>query len=112
MENLNALQTPNRSAEGFPPVIIYRNEKGFGIATNIRFELNNFSLVLLHNNKRPFVDFTVYQLKLRLIGVASCLSGEMTSEIKLSLYNPMIGKLVFDFNYLFLVRVYISFTYY
>ena len=83
-----------KAIKGFLPALIHAKEKGYGIATSVRIELNSFSLVSIYAfemKKRPFLDFNIYQMKLSLDGVASCLAGVFSSTIKLRFYHPISG---------------------
>lgn len=110
LEKLNALQTTHdktdkttKAMKGFLPTLVHIKKKGSGIATSLRFELNSFSLVTIHAfdvGQRPFLDFVANQTKLRLDGVATCLTGEMSSVLKLSFYHPLSGESLFIMEYM------------
>lgn len=77
---------------GFLPALIHAKEKGSGVATDIRFELNSCSIVSMHSFRRSFLDLQTNTLKLRLHGVLSCLAGELSTILKLSFCHPISGK--------------------
>jgi hypothetical protein len=108
VEKLNAIQTASKPPEkntkaikGFLPSIVHVKEKGSGIATNIRFELNRFSYSF-DTGRRPFLDFRSDLMKLRLDGVAACLTGDFSAVVKLDFNHPVSGK------YVLFVSVFIS----
>jgi hypothetical protein len=99
VEKLNAIQTASKpekntkATKGFLPSIVHVKEKGSGIATNIRFELNRFSYSF-DTSRRPFLDFKSDLMKLRLDGVAACLTGDFSAVVKLDFNHPVSGKYV------------------
>eukprot|EP00804_Cyclotella_cryptica_P006412 CCRYP_014275-RB/>CCRYP_014275-RB protein AED:0.05 eAED:0.05 QI:2525/1/1/1/0.91/0.84/13/302/2635 len=100
VERLQALRTlhgqtasQNKARKGLLPSLVYVKQRGSGIATNVRFDLNRFSFVSIHAfklaHKRPFLDLNIDQLKIRLDGVAACLTGELSASLKLSFFHPI-----------------------
>ena len=71
-------------------------KKGTGIATNVRAEVDAFSFVLLrafksHSGAPEFMDFCVQQVKLKLGGCMSALSGEITAQMSINSFNSEVN---------------------
>jgi hypothetical protein len=71
-------------------------KKGTGIATNIRIEVQTFSFVLLRAFRSKygapeFLSFNLRELKSRLGGCMSALSGESTAGISVDFYNAEVS---------------------
>lgn len=71
-------------------------KQGTGIATNIRVEFQTFSFVVLREFQSKygapeFLAFHLKELKGKLGGCISALSGECTAEIAVSFYNSEVG---------------------
>lgn len=75
--------------------LIRYQKKGTGIATSVRTEIHAFSFVLLrafksHFGAPEFLDFNVEQIKLKLDGCMSALSGECTSMLSVNSFNSEV----------------------
>lgn len=76
-------------------IMRYR-QKGTGIATKIRAELQAFSFVLLRAYKSllgapEFLDFNVKDLKGKLQGCVSALTGEFTAYMSVNFFNAEVA---------------------
>lgn len=100
IEKLSALHATNKQSNdkakptpGLLRTLVYAKEKGSGIATNVRCEIMCISIVAIYEEKgkKPCLDFNASHLKLRLDGVAACLTGELSSVIKLCVYHNVSG---------------------
>ena len=70
-------------------------KKGTGIATSVRAEVHTFSFVLLrafksHSGAPEFLDFNVKDIKLRLGGCMSALSGDGTALVSVNSFNSEV----------------------
>jgi len=80
-----------RSRQVLTSLIRYQ-KKGTGIATAIRFEIQNFSFVLLEpyrskQGTRPLFDFSFNEFKGRFGGCMTALSGECNASISVKHFN-------------------------
>lgn len=102
IEKLSSLQAASegndkntKAIKGIFPTLIRVKEKGSGIATDIRLELSRFSIVSVHSfdtGQIPFLDLNADMLKLRLDGVSACLTGDLSTVVKLDFNHPISGK--------------------
>ena len=88
-ENDSLISTSTRHSQ--PSFIRYKN-KGTGIATGIRVELQHCSLVLLQAYRsklgtRPLFDFAITDWKGKLEGCMSALSGDYNACVSLKHFN-------------------------
>ena len=88
-ENCSMISTSSRYSQ--QSLIRYKN-KGTGIATGIRVELQHCSLVVLQAYRsklgtRPLCDFAITDLKGKLEGCMSALSGEYNAFVSLKHFN-------------------------
>ena len=72
-------------------------KRGTGIATNIRIELQTFSFVVLRTFQSrygapEFLNFNLNEVKARLNGCVSALSGECRSRISVGFYNSEVSE--------------------
>lgn len=70
-------------------------KKGTGIATSVRAEIHAFSFVLLrafksHFGAPEFLDFNVKQIKLKLGGCMSALSGDCSALLSVNSFNSEV----------------------
>lgn len=75
--------------------LIRYQKKGTGIATQIRLEVHEFSFVLLRAYKSQFgapefLDFNVKQVKGKLEGCMSALSGDCTGVVSVNSFNSEV----------------------
>ena len=68
---------------------LFIKQKGTGVATNIRLELQRASFVLMNTLKKnqPFLDVSVSPIKCNLEGCASAMSGECNVMFSLNFFN-------------------------
>jgi len=76
--------------------MIRYQKKGTGIATRIRAEIHTFSFVLLRAYRSKYgatelLDFNVRQLKWRLEGCMSAMSGECHASLGVNFYNSEVA---------------------
>ena len=76
--------------------LIRYQKRGTGIATSIRVEVQTFSFVLLRAFRSKygapeFLSFNLRELKSRLGGCMSALSGEGTASISVDFYNSEVS---------------------
>jgi hypothetical protein len=76
--------------------LIRYQKKGTGIATSVRMEIHAFSFVLLRAYKSnfgapEFLDFNVRELKVKLEGCMSALSGESSAVFSVNFFNPEVA---------------------
>lgn len=106
VERLQALRTPDgqtapqsKARKGFLSSFLHIKQRGSGIATSVRFDLSHFSFVSIHAFKsahiRPFLDLNIDQMKIRLDGVAACLTGELSAIVMLNFFHPGSGMHVY-----------------
>ena len=67
-------------------------EKGSGVATTIRLELETFSFLILRHFKsnlgsKPLFDLAAHQMKITLDGFSSAMSGDFTSTVLINFFN-------------------------
>lgn len=93
-------QQQSSTEKDFPrqtaPSLIRYQKKGTGIATQIRAEIHTFSFVLLRAFRSKYgatelLDFNVTQLKGKLEGCLSALSGECTSCLAVNFFNSEVS---------------------
>ena len=77
--------------------LMKHKKHGTGIATNIRVELQNFSFVVLRTFQSKygapeFLSFNLKELKARLTGCMSALTGESTAYISMDFFNSEISE--------------------
>lgn len=75
-------------------LVRYR-KKGTGIATTIRTEIHAFSFVLLrafksHAGAPEFLDFNIEQIKMKLEGCMSALSGDCSALLSINSFNSEV----------------------
>ena len=89
----NIASDKTRRSQGLLQTFVYAKEKGSGIATNVRCEILSFSILAIYEGKdqEPCLDLNISQSKLRLDGVAACLTGELSSVIKLRFHHHISG---------------------
>eukprot|EP00978_Attheya_sp_CCMP212_P024009 scaffold74702_cov53-Attheya_sp.AAC.5 len=85
--------TPTSFASSF----IRYQKRGSGIATRVRIELQSFSFVLLRafrskHGARPLFDFYADNLKGKLEGCMSALSGEFSAILSVHFFNSDIAN--------------------
>eukprot|EP00934_Nitzschia_sp_Nitz4_P006272 Nitzschia sp. Nitz4//scaffold62_size106224//52646//63438//NITZ4_004359-RA/size106224-processed-gene-0.169-mRNA-1//-1//CDS//3329555865//6262//frame0 len=76
--------------------LISYQKRGAGIATNIRMEFHTFSFVVLRDFKTKygapeFLAFNLTDLKARLGGCASALSGDLTGTVSVNFFNAEVS---------------------
>ena len=76
-------------------------KQGTGIATNIRVEFQTFSFVVLRAFQSKygapeFLAFDLKELKAKLGGCISALSGECTAEISVKFFNSEVSAWEYD----------------
>jgi len=76
--------------------LIRYQKKGTGIATRVRAEIQAFSFVLLRAYKSfvgapEFLDFNIKNLKGKLEGCMSALSGECSAALSVNFYNEEVS---------------------
>ena len=74
--------------------ILHSKKKGSGIATRIRFEIQNISITFLRayqfkNSGRPIFDFHSNPTKGKFHGCASAMSGEMNAYVSINFFNAL-----------------------
>jgi hypothetical protein len=79
----------------FVSSLIRYQKKGTGIATNVRVEVQTFSFVVLRAFRSKygtpeFLAFNVKELKTRLGGCVSALSGQCTAGISVDFFNAEV----------------------
>ena len=85
-----------KKKKGPLPKFLKQQEKGTGIATNIRVELRSFSFVVLRTFQSKygapeFLSFNLEDFKISLNGCVSALSGECESQISVDFYNSEVS---------------------
>jgi hypothetical protein len=90
-EQLHSLTDTNRKRKVLSSLIRYQ-KKGTGIATNIRFEIQRFSFVLLEayrskQGTRPLFEFCFDEFKGSFDGCMTALSGECSAVISINHFN-------------------------
>jgi hypothetical protein len=94
-EDADGQAAPGGSRQGHPLSSLIRyQKKGTGIATNIRMQVHAFSFVLLRAYKSnfgapEFLDFNLKELKLKLGGCMSALSGDCTATFSVNFFNSV-----------------------
>jgi hypothetical protein len=76
--------------------LIRYQKRGTGIATRVRAEVRAFSFVLLRAYKSlvgapEFLDFNIQDLKGKLEGCMSALSGECSAALSVNFFNAEVG---------------------
>ena len=73
------------------PLLSIKN-KGSGIATNVRLELQTISFVLMNiaHKAQPFLDVCASPIKCNLEGCASAMSGECSAVFSLNFFNTSV----------------------
>jgi hypothetical protein len=91
-------QATRRGSQKMQPwsSLIRYQKKGTGIATSIRMEIHAFSFVLLRAYKSrfgapEFLDFNVRELKVKLEGCMSALSGECSAVFSVNFFNAEVS---------------------
>ena len=107
MERLRGVQDPYDNGEGSSgnkrkrtrdmlSSLLRYQKRGTGIATTVRVEVQTFSFVLLRAFRSKygapeFLSFNLRELKSRLGGCMSALSGEGTASISVDFYNSEVS---------------------
>jgi len=87
---------PHTSTQHSPFSLATYQKRGKGIATDVRIELHSFSFVVLRDFKTKygapeFLALKLSNLKSRLGGCVSALSGECSAIISLDFYNAEVS---------------------
>lgn len=100
IQDIDALTEPKRGSKSegisFSTLMKYQ-KKGAGIATSIRVEMQKFSFVVLRTFQSKygapeFLSFNLKDVKARLGGCVSALSGECTAVICVDFYNAEVRE--------------------
>ena len=88
--------TANQKSSGPLTSLLRYQKKGTGIVTRVNAEIHAFSFVLLrafksHSGAPEFLDFNVEQVKLRLEGCLSALSGDCSAQLSINSFNSEVN---------------------
>ena len=89
-------EKPKRRKDGIVASLVKYKKSGSGIATNIRAEFQTFSFVVLRTYQSKYgapelLSFNLDQLKAKVGGCMSALSGECTAQISMGFFNSEVS---------------------